>query len=459
MGKKRSRRRARRELAREGAHAGSPVAPARRRAVGIVALLAVGAITTTVASRRKPAPRPVVPEHADELDQSVRRLVERLAARASAAPRDAATHGELGLAYEANALWLEAQRSLTNAVALAPENVGWRLHLAIVTQEAGAFPESVELLSALAVEYPAHAAVQCRLGSALLLRGDLAGATAAYRRAVDAAPDVAEIHAGLGAALLRGGDTAGAVGELERAIAIDPGYQVAHYQLGLALRKLGRAADGDRELAAGQGGRPKLPRDALTARVEGYQVSLAARASRGAALLAAGRSGEAIEVLEGCRRDAPTRQTILNNLGLAYMGVGRYDEAEEALESALRSDTRLASTYVNLASLATTRGSYEKALDFARQAIASEPTLASAHLAAAEAALRLARHDECRASLARGTALAPQDGRAYLLLGELERDVSHAQEAAAAYHQALRLLPPGGAAALARRRLAELGRS
>jgi tetratricopeptide (TPR) repeat protein len=72
--------------------------------------------------------------------------------------------------------------------------------------------------------------------------GDLAGAIAAYRRAIDLDPKYVEAHNNLGVALWDKGDLAAAIAAYQKAIDLDPQYFKAYYNLGLALRKKGDLA-------------------------------------------------------------------------------------------------------------------------------------------------------------------------------------------------------------------------
>src|SRR5262249_41854537 len=66
-------------------------------------------------------------------------------------------------------------------------------------------------------------------------RGDLVGAEAEFRRAVELKPDRAEPHNGLGNVLRDRGDNAGAEAEYRRAVELEPDHADTHYNLGVLL--------------------------------------------------------------------------------------------------------------------------------------------------------------------------------------------------------------------------------
>ena len=90
----------------------------------------------------------------------------------------------------------------------------------------------------------------CRLGNALIRKGKLDEASAAYREAIRLKPDDAEGHYGLGNALKGQGKLDDAIAEYREAIRLKPDHAEAHCNLGSALKgqgKLDEASAGYRE--------------------------------------------------------------------------------------------------------------------------------------------------------------------------------------------------------------------
>jgi Tfp pilus assembly protein PilF len=80
------------------------------------------------------------------------------------------------------------------------------------------------------------------MGDVLRLRGDMAGAEAAYRAAIAAGPQHAKAHSNLGVILSGRGDKAGAEAAYRASIAADPQCADAHFNLGILLKQRGDLA-------------------------------------------------------------------------------------------------------------------------------------------------------------------------------------------------------------------------
>ncbi|MGE3667878.1 MAG: tetratricopeptide repeat protein, partial [Steroidobacteraceae bacterium] len=153
--------------------------------------------------------------------------------------------------------------------------------------------------------------------------GDFARAQAAYRRAVQLAPNSAESLTGLAAALADGGATEEAANTYLHAMAVQPGYAMAHLRYGNLL-------------------------------------------------LALGRTPEAIQSYERAVSLAPENPSALSNLGGAYLLMGDFVRAEEASRRSLALEPRRAS-YSNLASARYFLRRFDEAAAMYREAIALAP--------------------------------------------------------------------------------------
>lgn len=353
----------------------------------------------------QPAPQPAVPANLDKLDPAVVSLVHDQLANIKARPRGADAHGELGLIYEANAIWSEARQAYDVAARLKPDDYLWRYRLAIATLQVGDTPQATRLLSALAVENPDFAPVHQRLGDLLLQSGNLAGAMQAFRRVVEIQPEATEGYVGLGETLINAGDYAGAVQALEKAVALDDRYGVAHYLLGIAYRSSNRMQEAERELNfPGPGSKRFLP-DAHSARLNDYQVNLTAQGKKGIQLMMTGEAAQATAIFEDILANDPRNLTMLNNLAIALMRQNKLQEAQQVLERALAVNDRKFTTYNNLASLALRRQDREQALVFASQAVERAPDRYQTHFLQGRILLGLGRYQEAARSLSRSANL------------------------------------------------------
>lgn len=98
-----------------------------------------------------------------------------------------------------------------------------------------AYREAIEL-------DPKSAAAYNNLGLALRAKGDLAEAEAAYRKAIELDPQGATAHNNLGGVLRAKGDLSGAEAARGKAIELDPKNAIAHSNLGVVLRNKGDLA-------------------------------------------------------------------------------------------------------------------------------------------------------------------------------------------------------------------------
>jgi serine/threonine-protein kinase len=89
------------------------------------------------------------------------------------------------------------------------------------------------------------------LGSALRDQGDLAGAVAEFRKAIEFNPEKAAGHSRLGDALRDQGDLAGAVAEYRKTIVLRPDWADVHCDLGHVLRRQGELSASLAELRRG----------------------------------------------------------------------------------------------------------------------------------------------------------------------------------------------------------------
>jgi tetratricopeptide (TPR) repeat protein len=185
------------------------------------------------------------------------------------------------------------------------------------------------------------------------------GAVAAYRRALDLDPKLAEAHANLGAALHAKGDVEGTVAAFRRAIALDPKFAKAHYNLGVAL-----CAKGD---------------------VEGA--------------VAAFRRALDLD---------PKLATAHIGLGSALMGKGDVEGAVAAFRRALALDPKDAPAHTKLGNALYAKGDPAGAIAAFRRAIALQPDYAEAHCNLGQVLLRQGRFAEALASLRRGNELGQQ---------------------------------------------------
>lgn len=363
-------------------------------------------------------PAPVSPADAGALAPGVRRVVEERLEAARAAPGDAAAHGSLGLAYEANDLWGEAAASFANAAELDPDEPLWRYHRAIALRQLGDADGALALFSDVVAARPDSAAFQHRLAEELRERGDLDGALVHYRRAAELAPARPEGPVGEASILVERGDCARAAELLEHALTLDPSYRRTHYLLGLAYRGLGHEDEAAAQLALGLESSARQIPDELEPERFRYIASTDARLERAIRLSEGGRPQRALAILKGLLAAEPGNVTILNDLAATYLRLGETEAAHELLTHGLELDANQPFTHINMASCLAAMGMTAQALGHAERAVELAPGLAAAHLERGRVLAQQHRDEEAHASLAEAVRLDPSMAEARSLLAE-----------------------------------------
>ena len=377
--------------------------------IGFVA--AVALLGFQFATNRKKVPRPKLPDQIEQLDAEVVALIKSQFAKIDADPHNPDVYGQLGLVYEANELWHDANAVFSLAVELAPDNRFFRLHLAIAAHETGDFETEQHEIKRLVERYPDFAAAQHRYGQQMLESGKLAEAEAAFQTVNQQRPKACEGFVGLADVRLRQNKPAEAAKLLEQAIQIDKEYQVAHFLLGNAYSQMGRQNEAGRHLSLGVGGKFRYLADNLSREGERYAVNLNSQITNGVQLMVDGKQQQAASIFEKVLKSDPNNVTVLNNLAGIYFQAKRPNDAHTMLVKALSIDPHKYTTYVNLANWAASKGDLDEALQFADQAVERGPRVEMTHRARASVLFQMNRLKEGLASAETALMLNPQDIR------------------------------------------------
>lgn len=227
-----------------------------------------------------------------------------------------------------------------------------------------------------------------RTGQRWLDAGNARAAVQSFRRLVDAVPD-SRSHYYLGVALLRDDQPDEAV---------------------VALRRAETLAD--------------APNPALTL-------------SLGTALLRAGASGEAVDVLARGAERFPRAAPILIQLGYTHYARLEGTSARAVLLRAreVAPGNPLVPFYLGLAEAAL--GALEPAVEAFRKAVALDPRNSEARVALGRTLSQLGRPGEAREAYRAALALAPGSPPALVGLGKLELEAGRPEEAVASFEAAL----------------------
>jgi len=385
-------------------------------------------------------PSPVQPQNVAGLDPQALQLLRSKIAEVSGDPTSARAHGMLGLAYEANKMWSEADASFANAIELDGREPLWQLHRAIAVQSWGDLALALELYADLASRMSDSAAFQHRFGDALLASGRADEAIPHFDSVIRLEPERPEGYVGRGGAYLNLKELEKAAADLERAVELDGSYRSAHYLLGLTYRGLKRNEAAARELALGLDGKIRYLPDELNESRKALAVSYGTRMERSLALLKSGKNAKAVEILEELSRSHPEDVNALNNLATGYRRLGQDQRALGLLERVHRIDPTQFATLINLAAVRLDVGDHRGALADAERAVLLAPDHRSTQMVLGQVLSRMGKLPEARDALELSLGLGvTADG--YNLLGETCAAMQDFTKALECFGEAIRIDP------------------
>jgi Flp pilus assembly protein TadD len=197
-------------------------------------------------------------------------------------------------------------------------------------------------------------------------------AEALYRAALEDDPDDPHAVYLYGLLQLGTGQAMAAIGNLVRAASLRPTHVATRIGLGRALLATGRS---EQALAAA---------DAVLAQEPGNAQALFLR---GTALSTLDRPTDAVGVLRAATVEDPANAAAQLNLGNALADLDQLEAAEAAIRGAIALDPALVEAHVSLGFVLTSRGQLSEAIAACETALALQPGLAQAHWNLAVAAL------------------------------------------------------------------------
>lgn len=415
--------------------------PHKTRIIGVIAALGIIIGLVYAWPRLMPTPDVVRPLNPDDLDPAVAEFIAPKIKAVEDSPRDASVRADLALAYEANALWKEAQDTYEQAIQLGETSVDVRLHHALATRQAGEFDKALALLEALAEDGKPSAALMHRLAEGLLETGQIDRAEAAYRRLIELNGSAVQGHVGLADVLLQRQQADAVIPTLEEVIRREPGYKKAHYLLGRAYTMVGRTEDAEVALARGAEGNTVFIPDPLSQKLASYAVNVTGQLDQAMAYLEAGQPQQAAAILEKTYRFHASHTMVLNTLATAYLRTNRLDDAHRLLLRARELEEDQFFTYLNLYQWALRKKNIDQALEFADVAIEKAPDRDDTHLARAQALTALGRHEEALVSADKARELDGTKPPNHALSGEICFQLADFSAAESHFMRAVALQP------------------
>ncbi|KPF83993.1 hypothetical protein IP70_17550 [alpha proteobacterium AAP38] len=299
--------------------------------------------------------------------------------------------------------------------------------------------------------------------------GDWAGAEAAYRDILVAAPALAEIHYLLGMSCLSQGKASAAVKALRTALRMKDGRGDWWHNLGIALRQSGDPAAARQAFATAitqLDANPAQQAEALAeqgALLAGTDPQEAEVLLRRALVLVPGLPSaagnlaavlfnrctdgeflnrpEAVSLLTEAHRLSPANTVIANRLGIALLRAERHQEALALFDAVLSREPDNGAALLARSDVLSILGRFEEAAAAARQA-----AVGSSGRPGPLVALGVALHgqgflEDARQAFDAAIVIDPDNLPAHLNLGTLLRDLGDDEGAERCYQRSLQLAP------------------
>jgi tetratricopeptide (TPR) repeat protein len=298
---------------------------------------------------------------------------------------------------------------------------------------------------------------EARAAQTALQHGDFREATAHAQRAVNAAPQNADLWFTLAYAARLSGQYGVSVGAYRRGLVLRPSSVEGLSGLAQTYAQMGRNADAQKTLEAALAANPKsavdlqlagellLPSDAK--RALGYlQRSEAVKASSRTELLLArayqetGDADSAQKMLESARRSAPGNPEVLRAVAAYYRDTGQYDAAIRILENLPAKD---ANTLAELGYSYSLAGNSHAAAESYGAAASRAPRNIEIQLNAAQAMLNAGEFGKAAVLLKQAATLDPEHYRVYALRARLDAAQHRTEDTIREYEAALQHLPEG----------------
>ncbi len=289
--------------------------------------------------------------------------------------------------------------------------LSWSAALALATvRRMPVWQNNATLYAAMVREAPDSPNAHYNWGTELDKQGDISGAMAAYRRAVEVSPEFAQAYNNLGVLLERTGDRAGAFLAYRRAMELDSSYATVRYNYAGALKGSGDIAGAIRECRAALALQPYLTQarrnlarlyletDNIKAAIEEYRAGLALEPDNAelhyglaGALRASGNPAAAIEEYNRAIELAPDMVAAHNDRAIALDEAGNKQEALRGFKRAVELSPNDPMAWANLGAMFRRLGNLDAAASAYRQVLALDPDFAPAREALEEVTTTRAR--------------------------------------------------------------------
>jgi tetratricopeptide (TPR) repeat protein len=181
------------------------------------------------------------PANLEGKTESLRAALAQADQKARQTPRSAEAVGALGMLYQANHFYEQADPCYALAMDLAPNVPEWPYFLAAVREVTGTSEMIESLIRKVLALSPDYLPARVKLGDLLLKHGDEAGAEQEYRRCLQQSPREAYALLGLGRVAVQQKRWQEAQEDLQLAVEVDPSFGAAYRLLATVYEAKGDA--------------------------------------------------------------------------------------------------------------------------------------------------------------------------------------------------------------------------
>jgi Flp pilus assembly protein TadD len=299
-----------------------------------------------------------------------------------------------------------------------------QLNILLKQYNNGQYGETEKLALLITQQFPEHQFSWKILGAVFGQTNRQSEAINANQKAIQLAPNDAEIHNNLGNALKEVDRLEEAEVSLRQAIELKSNYAEAHNNLGITLKELDRLDEAEVHFT-----------QAITIKFDYAE----AHNNVGITLKELGRLDEAEVSLRQALAIRADFFYAHNNLGGVLKELGRLDEAEVKFRQAIALKSDFVETHYNLGCILQELGRLAEAEVSFRQAIVLKPDDAEIHNNLGVTLQELGRLDEAEVNLRQAIVLKSNAAETHCNLGCILEDQGRLNEAEVSYRQALEL--------------------
>lgn len=418
-----------------------------------IILISIGVVTLVLAgslwfNSEDPLPQPqppVVPTDLAIYDPALVEVINQCVQKVRDFPNDAKLRLQLGMVYEANAIYPLAEQTYHQHLKHNPSDAKVWYRLAIVYERIGLLEKSIEAIQSAAEFDNKYTPIHWRLGLWLFDAGQIDAAYSALVRATEIDPHDPPGWYGLAKIALARNEPQRAVeiinAHLLQGITAPRGYQL----LGRAHTLLGNPKKAKAAFAKTTTDKLRWD-DPWTTKVMANQAGETAKRAMAAGYVMQRNFQKAIPILEDLIKDKPHELALISQLGKAYASIGKPRRGKAVLEHAWKANNRsfqinyaLAEVIIQIQN--ATQLELDQGLMYVNRAIASNSSSSLAFTAKAWIQIRRNRPDSSIIAFKHAYELDTRRTDQLVIAGFLECDFKQYADASKTFQMAINRSP------------------